>query len=71
MGPLRRARRPGRVRGRRGRPRRVAPAGAPHIKVEVDTYRFTMHMVDRDTHTDRQRQEVKGMRSPRAARTWS
>ncbi|GAA4412305.1 hypothetical protein GCM10023148_05860 [Actinokineospora soli] len=40
------------------------PAGAPHIKVEVDTYRFTMHMVDRDTHTDRQRQEVKGMRSP-------
>lgn len=40
------------------------PAGAPHIRVDGDTYRFTMHMADRDTATDRQRQEVKGMRSP-------
>jgi len=37
------------------------PAGQPHIVVEDNNYRFTMHMVDRDTMTDRQRQEVKGM----------
>jgi Carbohydrate binding module (family 6) len=37
------------------------PAGQPHIFVESDHYRFNMHLVDRDTMTDRQRQEVKGM----------
>jgi hypothetical protein len=37
------------------------PAGQPHITVDGNNYRFTMHMVDRDTMTDRQRQEVKGM----------
>lgn len=37
------------------------PAGQPHIFVEGDHYRFNMHLVDRDTMTDRQRQEVKGM----------
>jgi hypothetical protein len=37
------------------------PAGQPHIFVEADHYRFNMHLVDRDTMTDRQRQEVRGM----------
>lgn len=37
------------------------PAGQPHIFVSGADYRFTMHLVDRDTMTDRQRQEVKGM----------
>ncbi|HZM75985.1 MAG TPA: carbohydrate-binding protein [Candidatus Limnocylindrales bacterium] len=39
------------------------PAGQPHIFVPSGTneYRFNMHMVDRDSMTDRQRQEVKGM----------
>jgi hypothetical protein len=37
------------------------PEGQPHIVVEDDHYRFTMHTVDRDTSTDRQRQEVRGM----------
>ncbi len=37
------------------------PAGQPHIFVQDDNYRFNMHLVDRDTMTDRQRQEVKGM----------
>jgi Carbohydrate binding module (family 35)/Carbohydrate binding module (family 6) len=36
-------------------------AGQPHILVEGNNFRFNMHMVDRDTMTDRQRQEVKGM----------
>ncbi len=40
------------------------PAGQPHIFVETDHYRFNMHLVDRDTMTDRQRQEVTGMRTP-------
>lgn len=39
------------------------PAGQPHIFPEGDHYRFTMHNADRDTSTDRQRQEVTGMRS--------
>ena len=39
------------------------PAGQPHIFPEGNNYRFNMHMVDRDTSTDRQRQEVKGMRT--------
>jgi hypothetical protein len=37
------------------------PAGQPHIFVSGDSYRFNMHLVDRDSMTDRQRQEVKGM----------
>jgi hypothetical protein len=37
------------------------PAGDPHIFVQDNNYRFNMHLVDRDTMTDRQRQEVKGM----------
>ena len=37
------------------------PAGQPHIFVSGDNYRFNMHLVDRDSSTDRQRQEVKGM----------
>jgi hypothetical protein len=40
------------------------PAGAPHIRVEDDNFRWNMHMVDRDTSTDRQRHEVTGMRTP-------
>ncbi|ADD41636.1 hypothetical protein [Stackebrandtia nassauensis] len=40
------------------------PDGQPHIYVEDDAYRFNMHMEDVDSHTDRQRQEVKGMRTP-------
>ena len=40
------------------------PAGQPHIFVEGNNFRFNMHMVDRDSSTDRQRQEVKGMRQP-------
>jgi hypothetical protein len=37
------------------------PAGQPHIFVSGTNYRFNMHLVDRDSMTDRQRQEVKGM----------
>ncbi|MEV4616147.1 carbohydrate-binding protein [Kitasatospora sp. NPDC049258] len=40
------------------------PGGHPHILPQGDTYRWNMHLVDRDTKTDRQRQEVTGMRSP-------
>lgn len=36
--------------------------GVKHIYVQGDTYRFDMHMVQRDTSPDRQRNEVKGMR---------
>jgi hypothetical protein len=39
------------------------PAGQPHIRVEGNNYRFTMHTVDLDTSTDRQRQEVRGLRA--------
>ncbi|MFF4549373.1 Tat pathway signal sequence domain protein [Streptomyces sp. NPDC001435] len=39
------------------------PAGKPHIRPEGDNWRFTMHTVDRDTMTDRQRQEVTGLRT--------
>ncbi|TDD88321.1 Tat pathway signal sequence domain protein [Actinomadura darangshiensis] len=54
------------------------PAGQPHIFTDGDNYRFNMHMVDRDTSTDRQRQEVTGMRDPaggsylqwRSGETW-
>ncbi|MFE0175997.1 Tat pathway signal sequence domain protein [Streptomyces sp. NPDC059002] len=37
-------------------------AGQPHIRTEGANWRFNMHMVDRDTSTDRQRQEVTGCR---------
>lgn len=39
------------------------PAGQPHIYATGDNWRFTMHKVDRDTSTDRQRQEVTGLRN--------
>jgi len=39
------------------------PEFAPHIYPENNNYRFTMHLGDRDTSTDRQRQEVRGMRA--------
>ncbi|HEU4424441.1 MAG TPA: heparin lyase I family protein [Pilimelia sp.] len=39
------------------------PDGQPHIHVQGNSYRFNMHMVDRDTSTDRQRHEVRGMRT--------
>lgn len=39
------------------------PAGHPHIFATGDNWRFTMHTVDRDTSTDRQRQEVTGLRT--------
>jgi chitin-binding protein len=35
--------------------------GQPHIIAEGSDYRFTMHTVDRDISTDRQRNEVRGM----------
>src|SRR4051794_6483898 len=37
------------------------PAGQPHILVQDNNFRFNLHKVDRDSMTDRQRQEVKGM----------
>ena len=47
------------------------PGGQPHIKVSGDAYRFDMHMVDRDSATDRQRQEVTGNRtSPTSYLSW-
>ncbi|MFJ5302880.1 Tat pathway signal sequence domain protein [Streptomyces sp. NPDC088350] len=39
------------------------PAGQPHIYATGDNWRFNMHTVDRDTSTDRQRQEVTGLRT--------
>ncbi|MFI6560435.1 Tat pathway signal sequence domain protein [Streptomyces sp. NPDC050534] len=39
------------------------PAGHPHIFATGDNWRFTMHRVDRDTSTDRQRQEATGLRN--------
>lgn len=39
------------------------PSGQPHIVVDGDQYRFTMHKVDRDRSTDRQRNEVRGIRT--------
>ncbi|MEU6355295.1 Tat pathway signal sequence domain protein [Streptomyces sp. NPDC047072] len=38
-------------------------AGQPHIYATGSNWRFNMHMVDRDTSTDRQRQEVTGLRT--------
>lgn len=39
------------------------PAGHPHIYATGNNWRFNMHTVDRDTSTDRQRQEVTGLRT--------
>ncbi|AOR31106.1 Tat pathway signal sequence domain protein [Streptomyces fodineus] len=39
------------------------PAGHPHIFATGDDWRFNIHTVDRDTSTDRQRQEVTGLRT--------
>ncbi|MEU6143723.1 Tat pathway signal sequence domain protein [Streptomyces sp. NPDC047081] len=39
------------------------PAGHPHIFATGNNWRFNMHTVDRDTSTDRQRQEVTGLRT--------
>ncbi|MFF5207255.1 CBM35 domain-containing protein [Streptosporangium sp. NPDC000396] len=47
------------------------PAGRPHIYPEGDNFRFDMHMVDRDTMTDRQRQEVTGNRTPAGYLEWN
>jgi hypothetical protein len=46
------------------------PAGQPHIYPEGDNFRFNMHTVDRDTSTDRQRQEVTGNRTPSGYLQW-
>lgn len=37
--------------------------GVKHIYAQGDAYRFDMHKRDRDTATDRQRHEVRGMRT--------
>lgn len=47
------------------------PAGQPHIFVEGNTFRFNMHTVDRDTSTDRQRQEVTGCRNGSSFLQWN
>jgi carbohydrate binding protein with CBM35 domain len=39
------------------------PAGYPHIFVDGDAYRFTMNMGIHDISPDRQRNEVRGMRT--------
>ncbi|MVO87215.1 Tat pathway signal sequence domain protein [Streptomyces sp. p1417] len=46
------------------------PSAGPHISVDGDAYRFTMHTVDRDTSGDRQRQEVTGCRTGDSFLTW-
>ncbi|QDQ14598.1 Tat pathway signal sequence domain protein [Streptomyces spectabilis] len=46
------------------------PAAGRHIVTEGDAFRFTMHTVDRDTSTDRQRQEVTGCRTGDMYLTW-
>ncbi|MFI7149251.1 carbohydrate-binding protein [Nonomuraea sp. NPDC050022] len=46
------------------------PAGQPHIFAEGNNFRFNMHTVDRDTMTDRQRQEVTGTRNPSGYLQW-
>ncbi|MFJ2770955.1 Tat pathway signal sequence domain protein [Streptomyces sp. NPDC087300] len=45
-------------------------AGQPHIRTEGANWRFNMHMVDRDTSTDRQRQEVTGCRKGDSYLRW-
>lgn len=39
------------------------PGGQPHIYATGSNWRFDMHLADRDTSTDRQRQEVTGLRT--------
>ncbi|MEV7073946.1 heparin lyase I family protein [Streptomyces sp. NPDC093990] len=39
------------------------PGGQPHIYATGNNWRFNIHMADRDTSTDRQRQEVTGLRT--------
>jgi hypothetical protein len=46
------------------------PAGQPHIYPQGENFRFDMHTVDRDTSTDRQRQEVTGTRTPSGYLQW-
>ena len=46
------------------------PAGQPHIFAEGNNFRFNMHTVDRDSMTDRQRQEVTGTRNPSGYLQW-
>lgn len=46
------------------------PAGHPHILPDGDSFRFNMHTVDRDTMTDRQRQEVTGLRNGGSYLKW-
>jgi chitin-binding protein len=46
------------------------PAGQPHIRPDGDNWRFTMHKSDRDTSTDRQRQEVTGLRTSSGYLKW-
>ncbi|WP_055710697.1 hypothetical protein [Streptomyces torulosus] len=46
-------------------------AAAPHIRATGDTWRFDMHTVDRDTSTDRQRQEVTGLRTGSGFLRWT
>ncbi|WP_369031263.1 MULTISPECIES: Tat pathway signal sequence domain protein [Streptomyces] len=38
-------------------------SASPHIYATGNNWRFNMHTVDRDTSTDRQRQEVTGLRN--------
>lgn len=42
----------------------------PHIAAAGDDFRFTMHMADRDTSTDRQRHEVTGNRTGSGYLRW-
>ncbi|MER7665629.1 Tat pathway signal sequence domain protein [Streptomyces sp. NPDC096193] len=46
-------------------------SAAPHITTEGDNFRFTMHTVDRDTATDRQRHEVTGCRNGSSSLQWT
>ncbi|WP_030560905.1 hypothetical protein [Streptomyces aureocirculatus] len=46
------------------------PSAGPHITTDGDNFRFTMHTVDRDTHEDRQRQEVTGCRTGDSFLKW-
>lgn len=44
--------------------------GVTHIYPQGENYRFDMHTQDRDTSTDRQRQEVRGMRQNGTVLNW-
>ncbi|MEU7657720.1 heparin lyase I family protein [Streptomyces lincolnensis] len=45
--------------------------GQPHIFATGNNWRFNMHMADRDTSTDRQRQEVTGLRTGGGFLRWT